>query len=109
MRSDCEECSRHALAVWRGQKLILAACASLIAAIALPLTANGDDLKATAAQMSQRSFALLNSLNAQSSGGTSNPLLGPVATFASDSENLSHALAQNDASAAAKVAATLEA
>jgi hypothetical protein len=59
--------------------------------------------------MSQRSFALLNSLNAESNGGSSNPLLGPVATFASDSENLSHALAQNDLAAAAKFAATLEA
>jgi hypothetical protein len=109
MRSDCEERSRYVLAVGRGRGILLTACGSLIVALAIPLAAHGDDLKAAAAQMSQRSFALLSSLNAESSGGSSSPLLSPVATFASDSENLSHALAQNDVAAAAKVAATLDA
>jgi hypothetical protein len=69
--------------------------------------AHADDLKMMARSMSQQSFTLLKSLNAQSHGGSSNALLGPVASFASDSEELSRALAKNDSGAAAHAAATL--
>ena len=52
--------------------------------------------------MSGQSFALLATLNAQNGGGSSNPLLGPVATFASDTEALKQALATTDATAQAR-------
>jgi hypothetical protein len=55
-----------------------------------------------ASRMSGQSFALLATLNAQSGGGSSNPLLGPVATFASDTETLKQALATTDAPAQAR-------
>jgi hypothetical protein len=58
--------------------------------------------------MTDRAFALLNSLNAQSGGGSSNPMLGPIATFASDAETLSHALAKGDTAGATDELTTLK-
>jgi hypothetical protein len=89
-------------------RIAIAICAVAVAAM-LPLhAARADDLNASAAQMSEQSFALLNSLNAQSSGGSANPLLGPIASFASDTETLSDALAKNDLASAASAASTLQ-
>lgn len=70
--------------------------------------AGADDLAATAASMTDRAFALLNSLNAQSGGGSANPLLGPIASFASDADTLSHALAKGDTADAADEMTTLK-
>lgn len=62
-----------------------------------------------AAQMSDRSFALLSALTAASGGGNANPALGPMAVFAGDAQTLSHALAAGDHAAASAAVASLEA
>jgi hypothetical protein len=51
--------------------------------------------------MSEQSFALLATLNSQNAGGSANPLVGPMATFASDTETLKQALGGSDARAQA--------
>ena len=53
-----------------------------------------------ASQMSDHAFALLDTLNKQNSGGSTNPLLPQVATFAGDAQTLSSALGKGDMSAA---------
>lgn len=50
--------------------------------------------------MSDGSFALLDSLNKQSNGGNTNPLLPQIATFAGDAQTLSTALGKGDLGAA---------
>ncbi|HVC44531.1 MAG TPA: hypothetical protein VND20_06900 [Candidatus Binataceae bacterium] len=67
------------------------------------------DSAATAEQISDQSFTLLNLLNAQSGGGKSNPALGAIAIFAGDAQTLSHALTAGDRAGAAAAMATLEA
>ncbi|MFZ0889983.1 MAG: hypothetical protein WA005_16170, partial [Candidatus Binataceae bacterium] len=51
----------------------------------------GDD-RAAAAELSDRAFGLLNSLNATSGSANPNPALGAVAGFAADAQGLSGAL-----------------
>jgi hypothetical protein len=82
----------------------------LCAAFAGVLATNGraDDPSAIAAQLSDGAFAMLKSLNAQNSGGGSNPMLGPVATFAGDAQTLSHALANGDRAAASNALGQLQ-
>lgn len=72
-------------------------------------SARADELSANAAQMSDRAFALLNTLNAQSGGGSANPLLAPVASFASDAQTLANALAKGDAADVAADKSAVEA
>jgi hypothetical protein len=57
--------------------------------------------------MSEQSFALLATLNSQNPGGSSNPLVSPMATFASDTETLKQALGGSDARAQATAVNTL--
>jgi hypothetical protein len=71
--------------------------------------ARADPLADSAAHMSEQSFALLATLNGESGGGVANPLLGPVASFASDTEILKQALASGDPTGQAKAVNTLAA
>lgn len=65
-----------------------------------------DSPKALASQLSNNAFGLLNSLNGQSKDGEVNPLVGQVASLASDAQSLSQALnAGNNSAAAASMAA----
>lgn len=66
-------------------------------------TARAQDSKAAAAQLSDRGFALLNSLSASGA----NPALGPVASFAGDAQALSSALGSGDHSGAGRAMAAL--
>ena len=68
-----------------------------------------DALADRAGQMSEQSFALLATLNAGSEGGSVNPLLGPIASFASDTEILKRALASGDPTGQANAVNTLAA
>ncbi|HXR23895.1 MAG TPA: hypothetical protein VN742_00950, partial [Candidatus Binataceae bacterium] len=68
-----------------------------------------DPIADSAAHMSEQSFALLATLNGESGGGTANPLLGPVASFASDTEILKRALASGDPTGQANAVNTLAA
>jgi hypothetical protein len=91
---------------------IASLAASLFAGALLcrpPLVSAAAPLTDDAARMSEQSFALLATLNAQSAGGNGNPLLGPLATFASDTETLKRALATDDAVAQARAVNTLAA
>jgi len=81
----------------------LAVGISLIAGVA-----RAGDAKALAAQLSDRAFALLDSLNKQSNGGSTNPLLPQMATFAGDAQTLSSALATGDIAAASSAVGTLQ-
>jgi len=71
-------------------------------------SAYAGDPKAMAAQLSDHAFALLDSLNKQSSGGSTNPLLPQMATFAGDAQTLSSALAKGDSAAANDAIGTLQ-
>jgi hypothetical protein len=81
----------------------LALGVSLIAGLA-----HAGDPKALAAQLSDRAFALLDSLNKQSNGGSTNPLLPQMAIFAGDAQTLSSALAKGDIAAASDAIGTLQ-
>lgn len=70
--------------------------------------ARADDAKALAAQLSDHAFALLDSLNKQSNGGNTNPLLPQIATFAGDAQTLSSALTKGDSAAASDAIGTLQ-
>jgi hypothetical protein len=90
----------------RGGALMLLAVACAILATREP--ARADDPKATAAQLSDRAFNLLGSLNRESGGGGANPLLSAMATFAGDAQTLSHAIANGDNAAAKETLGTLQ-
>jgi hypothetical protein len=81
----------------------------LVTALAFGSQAFADDASAAAANLSRRSFALLDSLNRETSGGNSSPLLGPVASFAADADALSHALKAGDSTAASHALGALTA
>lgn len=66
-----------------------------------------DDPSAAAAQISNQAFALLNSINAEDSGGATSPVLGPVANFAGDAQTLSAALGNHDRAGARRAMASL--
>jgi hypothetical protein len=70
--------------------------------------AAADGLTDQAAKISSQSFALLAALNAQSGGGSANPLLGPVASFSGDAEALKQALASGDSAAIVSAMQTLQ-
>jgi hypothetical protein len=70
--------------------------------------AAADGLTDQAAKISTQSFALLAALNAQSGGGSANPLLGPVASFSADAESLKQALASGDSAAIVSAMQTLQ-
>src|SRR5271170_2551145 len=78
----------------------LALCMLVLAALAHCGSASAANPSAMASQLSDQAFALLNSLNKQSNGGSTNPLLPQVATFAGDAQTLSDALAKGDGAAA---------
>lgn len=100
----------------RRPRIRLARIASLVAGLFFgtllgraPIVSAAAPLADEAGRMSAQSFALLATLNAQTAGGNANPLLGPVATFASDTEMLKRALATDDAAAQARAVNTLAA
>ena len=63
-----------------------------------------DTTAESAADLSNKAFNLLNSINANGSG---NPLAGPIANFAADAQTLSQMLASGDRTAAAAQMSTL--
>jgi hypothetical protein len=75
-------------------------CTFILSAFTSDQIAHAGDLNAMASQMSDHAFALLDTLNKQNSGGSTNPLLPQVATFAGDAQTLSSALGKGDMSAA---------
>jgi hypothetical protein len=78
----------------------LTLCTLTLAALTSDRTAHAGDVNTMASQMSDHAFALLDTLNKQNSGGSTNPLLPQVATFAGDAQTLSSALGKGDMSAA---------
>jgi hypothetical protein len=93
--------------LWRAIRGALAGV--LICALAPTLGAAAiDDPAAAAASLSNQAFAILNSLNAPSEAGTSNPLVGPVASFAGDAQTLSQALSKGDRAGAGSAMAALK-
>jgi hypothetical protein len=81
-------------------------CASVVSRLNLAAIAHAQDSTGDAAQLSDRAFALLNSLTA-SSAGPSNPALGAVASFAGDAQALSSALKANAGPDAGRAMASL--
>lgn len=90
----------------RGGALMLLAMAFGMVATREP--AHAGDPKAMAAQLNDRAFGLLGSLNRESGGGGANPLLSAVATFAGDAQTLSHAVANGNNAAAKEALGTLQ-
>ena len=78
----------------------LTLCTLTLAALTSDRIAHAGDVNTMASQMSDHAFALLDTLNKQNSGGSTNPLLPQVATFAGDAQTLSSALGKGDMSAA---------
>jgi hypothetical protein len=100
---------RHGITVFRGGLYAVGlALALLCLRQSAPGSAFADDLKNLAAQFADHAFALLNSLNSQSNGGSTNPALGPVAGFAGDAQTLSHAVAEGDSAKAAYALGALQ-
>lgn len=100
---------RHGLTPFcRGLYAVGLALALLCLWQARPASALAGDLKDMAARFSDHAFALLNSLNSQSTGGSSNPALGPVAGFAGDAQTLSHAVNKGDSAKAARAIGALQ-
>lgn len=83
--------------------------AALICAFLPTLGAAADDPAATAADLSNRAFAMLNSLNAAGAEGGSSPVIGQVASFAGDAQTLSQALSKGDHGGAGHAMASLKA
>ena len=71
----------------------------------LATSGRAQDLRASSGQLSDRAFALLNSLTAPE--GSTNPALGPVASFAADAQSLSGALNAGDQAGAGHAMASL--
>jgi hypothetical protein len=71
-------------------------------------TAFAQDARAIATQLSDNSFALLNSLTASSGAGNPNPVLGAVASFAADAQSLSSALKDGDYTSAGRAMGALQ-
>ena len=69
--------------------------------------ANAGDAAATAAQINDGAFAMLNAVNANDAI-KSNPALGAVAIFAGDANSLSHSMAAGDRAGAASALTDLE-
>lgn len=83
-------------------------CTLALGIIAMAGFVRAADTRAMVAQLSDQAFALLDSLNKQSDGGRTNPLLPLVAAFAGDAQTLSNALGNSDSSAAANAIGTLQ-
>lgn len=64
------------------------------------------EAKSAAAQLSDRAFALLNFVT--SHGDSSNPIIGPVASFAADAQGLDKAVGSGDRAAAGRAMAALQ-
>jgi hypothetical protein len=112
IRSDIVATAIDAAAVTGNFRRLGRALAAMIlcAAFAGLFAANGRaaDPSAIATQLSDGAFAMLKSLNAQNSGGSSSPMLGPVASFAGDAQTLSHALTNGDRAAASNALGQLQ-
>ncbi|MDO8433035.1 MAG: hypothetical protein Q7S58_11565 [Candidatus Binatus sp.] len=82
----------------RGARIITAlsrCCAILgLLLLATPPVSSADDMQATASQLSDNAFRLLNSIN--TGAGKAGPILAPVASLAGDAQTLSAALTAND-------------
>lgn len=85
---------------------IVAALACLVSVAAAALAA--EEPAQVAARMSDQAFAMLDTLTATQSGGSPSPLLGPIGSFAADSQALVRALKAGDRSAAAGVIVQLQ-
>ena len=86
---------------------VVAVCAVALGISHFEGVANADDAAATAAQINDGAFAMLNAVNANDAI-KSNPALGAVAIFAGDANSLSHSMAAGDRAAAASALADLE-
>ncbi|HKV55791.1 MAG TPA: hypothetical protein VJN94_14245 [Candidatus Binataceae bacterium] len=98
----------------RRHRIALAAAVWILTGVTLAAPqavqpARADDTKAMVAHLADRSFELLGSLNAQTNRTDSNPLLGAIASFASDAQNLSKSLARGDSAAASSAIDALHA
>jgi hypothetical protein len=88
MRAFVKRRARYSLAIG----FVLAILISMVA----PELANADDVHLDAQHLSDSAFALLNSLNSDSSKAGASDVMGAMASFAGDAQTLSTALAQND-------------
>jgi hypothetical protein len=70
--------------------------------------ASADPVETAAAHLADQSFQVLTALNKQSTGAGSNPLLGPMATFAADADTLNKSLVQHDADGASSAVKALQ-
>jgi hypothetical protein len=86
---------------------VVAICAVVLGLSHFQGVANADDAAATAAQINDGAFAMLNAVNANDAI-KSNPALGAVAIFAGDANTLSHSMAAGDRAGAASALADLE-
>ncbi|MGH7865523.1 MAG: hypothetical protein ACREQB_11055, partial [Candidatus Binataceae bacterium] len=80
--------------------LVLLAATSVRAAM-------GEKLNDEVARLSDDAFALLGSVNADVSGGTTPPMLAPAATLAADAQKLASAVSSGDHGRAARAMAAL--
>jgi hypothetical protein len=97
---------------WRGarRRRFFALTIGALVAFALAPTPRcyADDASADALQLSDRAFAMLNSINATASANKPGPILEPVASLAGDAQTLSTALnTHDDAAAHSAMAAVL--
>jgi hypothetical protein len=91
---------------------------SLTVAIVIAITANTDrtanaasssaDLNQTSARLSDSAFAMLNGINATTTTGQTNPMLGALAGFAADAQALSKAITSSDHIAASAAVGRLQ-
>jgi len=86
---------------------VVAVCAVVLGISHFQGVANADDAAATAAQINDGAFAMLNAVNANDAI-KSNPALGAVAIFAGDANTLSHSMAAGDRAGAASALTDLE-
>jgi len=97
--------------ITRKEGSLLARVAYLTFAMMLTAGVTGaeisEKLKSEASRLSDDAFALLSSINADVSGGTTPPLLTPVATLAADAQKLATAVSEDDRALASRTMAAL--
>jgi hypothetical protein len=97
--------------ITRSERSFLTRVAYLTLAMMLTAAMAGAEIseksKNEASRLSDDAFALLSSINADVSGGTTPPLLTPVATLAADAQKLASAVAEGDTAQASRTMAAL--